>query len=187
MKILIENIKALKILLKVAPKQDVRFYLNGIFFDIEKQKAVSTDGHMMAVASIIAESDLESSVIVGLSDRQIPAKTESVVIYQDHAICFSLPGGIGERLKMMPIELISGDYPNWEKVTTHDKPNIEMDSQWFNPALLSRLTQVIHKDGAGVRLNFKGRWEAIHVKFSGSLECVDAFVMPMRDPKEEAA
>lgn len=182
MKIIIENITALKIILQCVAKNDVRYYLNGALFSPSKQVAVSTDGHMLAVAKIITESDgVDRDLIISFKDRTIPPKTSSFVIFDDHAICFDMPGGIGERLKIIPIEIITGDYPAYEKVMNSAKPNMPMDTQLINPDLLSRLVQPIKKDKIGVRLNFKGAGEAIHVKFTGAAECVDAFVMPMRD------
>ena len=127
----------LKALQLFSAKKDLRYYLNGVCFQVEKGRAVAvaTDGHRLA-AHLISEGldpELRLSVVVpnDIIDAALKiagkAKTITLEISDTDPKALNL-AGVGGRA-------VDGTFPDWRRVfNAHD--NAEQQISHFNPDYL---------------------------------------------------
>ncbi|EPK0080777.1 hypothetical protein [Klebsiella aerogenes] len=101
--------------LTCAGVKDVRYYLNGIFFDPEGF-IVGTDGHRLFCGKAVTEGE---SVIINVKAKP-PTKFNHVVIDTEKRSATFIDDKAQEVL-ISPIEIIDGRYPDWRRVS-HFKP-----------------------------------------------------------------
>ncbi len=120
------NARYLKGLLRLAAKQDIRYYLNGIFVEATKDAGkfyVATDGHRMGVfhegwggdepedtTLIIPRDVLEQARLLKLNG---PAKLPTATLTREATgTLWTLNTHEGARLTFTPID---GKFPEWRK------------------------------------------------------------------------
>lgn len=101
--------------LTCAGVKDVRYYLNGIFFDAEGF-IVGTDGHRLFCGKATTEGE---SAIINVKAKP-PAKFDHVVVDIENCSATFIDDKAQEVLTS-PIDIIDGRYPDWRRVT-HFKP-----------------------------------------------------------------
>ncbi|EOI2369677.1 hypothetical protein ACMGCF_000043 [Klebsiella aerogenes] len=101
--------------LTCAGVKDVRYYLNGLFFDPEGF-IVGTDGHRLFCGKAVTEGE---SVIINVKAKP-PTKFNHVVIDTEKRSATFIDDKAQEVL-ISPIEIIDGWYPDWRRVS-HFKP-----------------------------------------------------------------
>ncbi|HAT1684503.1 TPA: hypothetical protein I8Y21_005296 [Klebsiella oxytoca] len=101
--------------LTCAGVKDVRYYLNGIFFD-PGGFIVGTDGHRLFCGKAVTEGE---SVIINVKAKP-PTKFNHVVIDTEKRSATFIDDKAQEVL-ISPIEIIDGRYPDWRRVS-HFKP-----------------------------------------------------------------
>lgn len=101
--------------LTCAGVKDVRYYLNGIFFDPEGF-IVSTDGHRLFCGKAVTEGE---SVIINVKAKP-PTKFNHVAIDTEKRSATFIDDKAQKGL-ISPIEIIDGRYPDWRRVS-HFKP-----------------------------------------------------------------
>lgn len=101
--------------LTCAGVKDVRYYLNGIFFD-PAGFIVGTDGHRLFCRKAATEGE---SVIINVKAKP-PTKFNHVVIDTEKRSATFIDDKAQEVL-ISPIEIIDGRYPDWRRVS-HFKP-----------------------------------------------------------------
>ena len=139
--------------------QDVRYYLNGLLFELEPGllRAVATDGHRLALGEINAEVDVEASqqVIVPrkgvqellrlLEHSEAEARLE---LGQNH-LRVSLP-----ELRFTS-KLIDGRFPDYRRVIPQDPENVmKADRETLRQALV-RASILSNEKYRGVRLGLE--------------------------------
>jgi DNA polymerase-3 subunit beta len=139
-------------------QQDVRYYLNGLFFGLSKSGVlgVATDGHRLAKTEIKSETNIEESTSViiprkGISEiiKQIEGENivMSGVISKNH---LKITGGQTEAIT----KLVDGKFPDYEKVIPENaNKKVVIDSKDLREAL-SRVSILSNDRFRGVRLNF---------------------------------
>jgi DNA polymerase III subunit beta len=142
-------------------QQDVRYYLNGLLFEIrgEKLRFVGTDGHRMAVAEIgvRTEGKKDGQVIVPRKGVQ-----EMIRLLQPGAEVVEIHiGGNHMQVRTENVvfssKLIDGRYPDYNKVLpTGLGKRAELDREAFREAL-SRAAILSNEKYRGVRLEFSGK------------------------------
>jgi DNA polymerase III sliding clamp (beta) subunit (PCNA family) len=186
-RILITDIPAFKAVLSVAPKNDVRFYLNSLLFDTSNKRLVATNGHLLAWAEIIDESDINDNVIIGFAERSIPAKTKSILLTDDGLVCYS--DGIPHsesKIRIIPTHIIDAEYPNYQKLMQPTSERGPVTHTGVNPNYIHCIAK--HDKSASVFMRFRAENDAIDLEFSGDISSVKAVLMPMRvDPEKVAA
>lgn len=191
MKIVINDIQSFKLLMAAMGKNDPRFYLNGILFDIPNLKAVGTDGRRMFVSSCIASSDIEQQATVLFAKFSVPSKTKSITVEDDEITCFDEPGAQGNRVKIVPCELTDADYPNYQKaLNSIDAEEIKpVNSVMFNMKYIKEFSNAINSSMTrAVTIDFKKSSAGLQLKFSIPIESeYRAILMPMHlGPDEES-
>jgi DNA polymerase III subunit beta len=137
--------------------QDIRYYLNGVLFSVDKDtlRVVATDGHRLSFASQALDGDH------GNVEAILPRKTvlELIKLLSDTDDPVSLAIGSNQvRFSFGGIEIVSkiveGKFPDYQKVipTTH-KNRIEMDRVALAQSL-NRAAILSNEKIRGVRLVF---------------------------------
>ena len=141
-------------------QQDVRYYLNGLLFEITKDKLVSvaTDGHRLSKSETkIASSNHEEprqaivprKAITELN-RLLGANDDMVTVeLNDHHIRFSFENII------FTSKLIDGKFPDYKSVMSAALPvKLNLDRKDFHQTLL-RASILTNDKFRGIRLGFK--------------------------------
>jgi DNA polymerase-3 subunit beta len=137
--------------------QDIRYYLNGVLFSVDKDtlRVVATDGHRLSFASQALDGDH------GNVEAILPRKTviELIKLLSDTDDPVSLAIGSNQvRFTFGGIEIVSkiveGKFPDYQKVipTTH-KNRVEMDRITLAQSL-NRAAILSNEKIRGVRLVF---------------------------------
>lgn len=160
----------------ISPKKDIRYYLNGIFYDAEVKAFIVTDGHCMvklpvtfvevgvepdvsAIIPIDFWNDMRRRKVLGFSLSVLTTDGIATVTDSDGRMC----------------KCIGGKYPDWTRVFIDpEKRNKYVVS--FNAALLANLAKCCGTDGV-VRLRFGEDRDSIVV--DGASECT-GILMPCR-------
>ena len=139
-------------------QQDVRYYLNGLFFGLSKSGVlgVATDGHRLAKAEIKSKLSIDQS-----TNAIIPRKGIVEIIKQIEDENIVMSGVISKNhLKIMGdkteaiTKLVDGKFPDYEKVIPADaNKKVVIDSKELRDAL-SRVSILSNDRFRGVRLNF---------------------------------
>ena len=121
--------------------QDVRYYLNGLMFEISEDmvKAVATDGHRLAVSNYATETGIaqSSSIIV---PRKAVLEIARLLEESDEAVTVV----VGENFMRLVLpdliftsKLVDGQYPNYQSVipTNCDK-HIRVDRNLIKQCLV---------------------------------------------------
>jgi hypothetical protein len=182
--------------------EESRYTLRGVFFDIEKQRLVATDGHMMAVAACKPDKDDQRGVIsiraikqTRAAARRIPRKLRAKVVQGIRClkkVC-TLKTQDGE-VTVFPRP--TGEFPAYEKVLPKDFKGAPV--ALLNPKLLKQLIDAITTDEAPGHSDCVAIW-IDHAPGKTTEKCMliapiigDALgiimpMMPMRNPTEITA
>ena len=139
------DIDALRWVLKAAPRDDVRYHLNGVFIDHEARALVGCDGHRLHIADCIALDACQQSAII----PRDTIKHTLALVRETKADSIALK--IGEDQVWISVSdvrvharRIDATYPAWQRLVS------EIDSNWVKigidlPALLAKHKTDIHK------------------------------------------
>ncbi|KXJ01505.1 hypothetical protein AN414_04205 [Serratia marcescens] len=110
---------------KTMATKDVRYYLNGMFFDAKDKKLIATDDHRMFVGE---HSGVQDSVIVSFKGKP-PARFDFAEIDTDsgHALCYLK----GDIVGLLPCNIVDGRYPDWRRLAEGFKAE-KTDAIGFN-------------------------------------------------------
>lgn len=139
------------------PKNDVRYYLNGVFLDAQGKdlNLVATDGHRLAMDKLSMESDLNYQAIL---PRTLVLKLQSILDKYTKEIQITGDEGLIEfKLDNCIIrsKLIDGRYPEWQSVFPNPTTWLEIAYKPLREAL-KRVEILTNEKFKGVRLKFEG-------------------------------
>jgi hypothetical protein len=160
--------KSVRAAMLFAAKNDVRYYLNGIFLD-HRGYIVATDGHTM----IRIENDeckrLTKSLIIGIRGAKLPAKSMLVeLVSSDYKGGFVRFGrcSIGDIEDARVFEVIDGNYPDIDRVIPRS-PLAAIERIVINPKYIARVgdaqTILIGSRVTSAEFKFRGNDNAIEV------------------------
>ena len=191
MKIQIET-RLLKAALQVAPKADVRYYLNAVQLEVREQHitAVATDGHIL-FAGRINRPDVDSNGPVPETSCNVLIPREAVDAalkgYKGDTIELECNATNGQhRLGQTLFNEVDGKFPNWRKVIPEDKEITGKPAQ-YDPRILMQSHKALAAWSEKTPANFAGP----HLHMAGEKAAIaqckldeykDAFcvVMPRR-------
>lgn len=165
------NYADLKAAMMCAATNDVRYYLNGVFFD-EKGFIVASDGHRLFCGSAVVPEG--ESKIVSIKGR-LPTKFEYCNIDDTSAAFFDSKDVL---IGTLPVENVDGRYPDWRRVSSFSGAKVEAIG--FNGAYLSdacKIAKLFDRKVDSLKLEFQGVDKATRVSFKGGAFLV---IMPMR-------
>lgn len=97
-----------------APKKDVRWYLNGVCFEVSDSKVIltATDGHTMCSASVDVEpGQLPGKYIVGLEYlSDVDCNSSIDVTFNNNNVTLT------QNARSVTAALIDGNFPDWRRV-----------------------------------------------------------------------
>ena len=139
--------------------QDVRYYLNGLLLEISGggMKAVATDGHRMAVASLEGVDHNETDVkyilprkaVIELSKILSPEKDIIELLLNDSHLT------IKTKDQVFSSKLIEGRFPDYEKVFPSGEENSLLVDKEELQSALSRSSVLSSEKYRGVRFSLK--------------------------------
>lgn len=131
---MIINVTTLKALLLFAAKKDIRYYINGVYFEQSATGtlAVATNGHCLAVARLDRESVEPGSFTVPREhlDNVVKGAKGGVDIVQVDATQCTLNSSNGR----ITVPLLDGKFPDWRRVVT---PQQTGERAYFHPDYVS--------------------------------------------------
>lgn len=175
----------LKAALRIAPKNDIRYFLNSVFIEADATHTtmVTTNGHVLLVLRQKAENKLEKPVsvimprevcesILKLNIKPLPA----IGIAQESDDEFStLLTSLAEN-STLHFRSIEAAYPDWKRVIPE---KVSGEAGTFNPEYLLTFKKVADDIGGSFLHIQNGPNEGSVVCLAAEMECF-AIVMPMR-------
>lgn len=140
-------------------QQDVRYYLNGLLLQVEKNvlRAVATDGHRLAAYESVCSFDLNESRSV-----IVPFKTVNELRRQLGLGSSNVQVEIGERLirflvgrSITTSKLVDGRYPEYERVIPAGLSKVAYANKDALKRALARTAILSNEKYRGVRLVFE--------------------------------
>lgn len=140
-------------------QQDVRYYLNGLYLEIDgkKLRAVATDGHRMAVtdAACVSGSTKALQVIV---PRKGVQEINRLLSDEDGTIQLQIAANhcrLTVDNLIFTSKLIDGKFPDYTKVIpSHQTKQVVLDRTSFREAL-GRVSILANEKYRGIRLNLE--------------------------------
>jgi hypothetical protein len=164
----------LKALLLFAAKNDVRQYLNTVYFETTTTGtyAVATNGHAIAVARIDETQGRDkSSVLVHRDNMEAILK-----INPKHGIAIEQLPDNQVKIGSLTVPIADGVFPDWRRVTNAQQTG---EIAYFNPeylAMVNKAGQIINKRALPYMVQQNGG----SVGYCSLNDVVHAYVMPMR-------
>lgn len=188
-------VKALKFAAHAAAVSDVRFYLNGVLFEIRPDRLtlVATDGKRMAVVSMAANWGLgmasldiivpNASVKKLLSDLGPVDEPRLILVPCEGMLVLS-----GCEGQDHVVEGLEGKFPEWRRVTGLSEPEQDGDAAMPAKQVASSAAACLAGMAGGahpvISIEFRGNTRALAFRVLET-EYEEAFclVMPMRSKK----
>lgn len=156
-------------------QQDVRYYLNGMLFELKDGQlvTVATDGHRLALAAHALSHEIEAQVILprkGVLElsRLLTAEGEVTITLSQH----HLQAELGD--KRFISKLIDGKFPEYQKVIpSSTSNNINADRLGLRAAL-QRAAILSNEKFRGIRMELKENTLGIHSHNPEQEEAEDA-------------
>ena len=192
---------AIKICLKVAPKNDVRYFLNGVHFDCSEDHIhlVATDGHRLVWLKFgyaVGDQggvDVPSTFVLRRHDLEVILKAmgttkglnEPITInVKDDGEYSATDGDLGISGK-----IIDGKYPDWRKIAHGDwsdhgaetpEDGIGIQARYLADAM--NIVSMAGQTHSGVSMKFKGELDPIYIEVYDKLTFMDAgmVISPMK-------
>ena len=125
-------------LLKIAPKKDIRYYLNGALLEVNGEGAwlVATDGPVMLVGLVTGNIEMreQGRWIVPRDILELATATKAKKFFIE--VRGAAPNGY---INNLPFEPVDGIYPDWRHVIGSPCDHRAHDWPQFNPELLCRV------------------------------------------------
>lgn len=160
--------KALDQTLPSTAVNDIRYYLNGLLFEIRKEKltVVSTDGHRLAVSEVSIQADFEATFILPRKAANLIRKTlktgEFVTIKHLEKMVEFTVGDVTIISK-----LIDGSFPDWRRVVPKNKIKAAVGVDAMQIAIRRTLIVLGDVKTKGATLTFGKNTLAIEAKNGG--------------------
>ncbi|MEQ8664030.1 MAG: DNA polymerase III subunit beta [Gammaproteobacteria bacterium] len=139
--------------------QDVRYYLNGLLFEIDNNRlrAVATDGHRLALTDKTIELDID-----GLRQLIVPRKGVLEIARLLNVAGETVRVSIGEShlrvsggSQSLTTKLVDGRFPDYERVIPPESDNSVIADRELLRAGLSRASILSNEKFRGIRLILK--------------------------------
>ena len=132
------NLKTLKSLAKLAPKSDVRYYLQGVYVDFQADQTLYAvcNGHYLVMVQEPASGD-------ELLHMVIPRETliSQKFGYNDPEVYQMTVSGNNCTVRNTIFQPIDGNYPDWQKlIPDYEQIAINNPGQQFNPDYLKLIS-----------------------------------------------
>ena len=176
------TVKQARALVSIAPKNDVRYYMNGIWADFTKCRFVATNGHMLletpargtppddcSGCTTIPRDALDSIAKGGKADDQIEIAYDA----EQKQITLTRQTGMA-----MTVTELDGTYPNVDRVIPHQ---VSGETAQFNADYLATCQKALRLCADANNLNPYLAHNGASAAIMSSAECDSyAVIMPLR-------
>ena len=148
-------------------KQDVRYYLNGVYINVEDEKIQATDGHRLFECELLHDIDGASIIINGDAIKLAVKLLKGNVLIQ-------VAGGrviLSDSTKLINIsaDLVDGKYPEFKRIIKDELPDYTTFNVDQSLAALKALKPLVNNYKI-VSLHTPGKFEVLSV--AHDVECI---------------
>lgn len=155
-------------------KDDIRYYLNGIYISVDGD-IVGSNGHIMFAGKCTNSYDID--VIISIKGKH-PSKFNFVTIDTDTKLA-NFCDKDSQSLCMLQFDIVDGRYPNWKRIMNYSENKISeigLDLSYMN--IMSKIGKNYLKSGYNhQKVKFQDTSHAVHFEFSPT---ATAIIMPAR-------
>jgi len=110
------NLKYLNALLTCAGKDDIRHYLNGVFFDHENHKIIASDGHRIATIAMPTDQFFGSESVILPINKPFKKSINKVIISKEGDLYKIETFTKKAADKVELVSPIIGNYPDYKRL-----------------------------------------------------------------------
>ncbi len=147
--------------------QDVRYYLNGMLFEVNGDKLVSvaTDGHRLALSNTQMDESISDHLIQAIIPRKGVLEAGKLLSSSDDKCKLELSSNhiritLGDFI--FTSKLIDGRFPDYDKVLPRNAERLMVSSKESLKDAFSRASILCNEKFRGVRLNLTNNLLVIH-------------------------
>jgi len=148
-------------------QQDVRYYLNGMLFEIENTRflTVATDGHRLALSKIQLDQSVSEDLVQAIVPRKGVMEASKLLSSSDNICSLELNSNhirisLGEYV--FTSKLVDGRFPDYEKVLPKNAERSLISNRESVKEAFSRASILCNEKFRGVRLLIKPNKLTIH-------------------------
>lgn len=150
--------------------QDVRFYLNGMLFDISNQtlRVVATDGHRLSTCSTLLETE-GLTATQAILPRKGVLELQKLIGDDDSLIAFALAKNyltVQLEETVFTCKLVDGRFPDFKRVIPQHNDQLVQTDREFLRSLLQRAAILSNDKFKGIRLALTTNLLAVHAQNS---------------------
>jgi len=150
--------------------QDVRFYLNGMLFDISNQtlRVVATDGHRLSTCSTLLETE-GLTATQAILPRKGVLELQKLIGDDDSLIAFSLAKNyltVQFEETVFTCKLVDGRFPDFNRVLPQHNDQLVQTDRELLRSLLQRAAILSNDKFKGIRLALSQNLLAVHAQNS---------------------
>jgi DNA polymerase-3 subunit beta len=148
-------------------QQDVRYYLNGMLFELEGNKllTVATDGHRLALSKLVLDESVSDELVQAIVPRKGVMEAAKLLSSSD-GICSIELNNNHIRISLAEFvftsKLVDGRFPDYEKVLPKNADRILISGRDSIKDAFSRASILCNEKFRGVRLIIKNNKLIIH-------------------------
>ena len=148
-------------------QQDVRYYLNGMLFEIEGDKllTVATDGHRLALSKLVLDQSVTDELVQAIVPRKGVMEAAKLLSSSDEVCTIELNNNhlrITLAEFIFTSKLVDGRFPDYEKVLPKNAERILISGRDYIKDAFSRASILCNEKFRGVRLMLKSNKLVIH-------------------------
>jgi DNA polymerase-3 subunit beta len=143
-------------------QQDVRYYLNGLLFDMDgdRLRAIATDGHRLAFGELMAQSEIPLTRQLIVPRKGVQELLRLLSGHDDAAAVLQISTNhiraiLGEIC--FTSKLIDGKFPDYHRVIPRDSDRVIIADRLLLRNALSRAAILSNEKYRGVRLQLEAR------------------------------
>ena len=147
--------------------QDVRYYLNGMLLELIENKllSVATDGHRLALASLVLNESVTSDLVQAIVPRKGVLEASKLLSSSQESCVLELSNNhiritLGQYI--FTSKLIDGRFPDYDKVLPKNSQRLLVAEKDRLKDAFSRASILCNEKFRGVRLNICANKLAIH-------------------------
>lgn len=148
-------------------QQDVRYYLNGMLFELEGDKllTVATDGHRLALSKLVLDQSVSEELVQAIVPRKGVMEAAKLLSSSDESCTIELNNNhirITLAEFVFTSKLVDGRFPDYEKVLPKNAERILISGRDTIKDAFSRASILCNEKFRGVRLILNSNRLVIH-------------------------
>lgn len=148
-------------------QQDVRYYLNGMLFELDGKKllTVATDGHRLALSKLELDQDVTEELVQAIVPRKGVMEAAKLLSSSDASCTVEINNNhirISQGEYIFTSKLVDGRFPDYDKVLPKNAERILISDRESIKDAFSRASILCNEKFRGVRLILKSDKLTIH-------------------------